>query len=135
MCLFLILGGAAAYAGTTVFKGSVPPQSVGPKQLRPDAVSSPKVEDGSLRAADIGGPVRRARKSAKASDAAHLGGAPPSAFLSSDAIVPFDQATECQLFCAEDHPITSVEGFSLVASCTLYEMGNTSSYTLTVNPP
>jgi hypothetical protein len=135
ICLFLILGGAAAYAGNTVFKGSVPPQSVGPRQLRPDAVSGPKVEDGSLGAADIGGPVRRARKSAKASDSAHLGGAPPSAFLSSDAITPFDEAGGCGLFCDQNVHVTTVEGFSLDAECTLYAMGNAMSYTLTVNPP
>jgi len=135
MCLFMILGGAAAYAGNTVFKGSVPPQSVGPKQLRPDAVSGPKVEDGSLGAADIGGPVRRAKKSAEASDAAHLGGAPPSAFLSSAAITPFDLGDSCQLFCDQNDTVTTVEGFSLVADCTLYARGNAIGYTLSVTPP
>jgi hypothetical protein len=47
ICLFVVLGGAA-YAAT-----ALPGNSVGPKQLRDNAVSSPKVKDRSLLAKDF----------------------------------------------------------------------------------
>ena len=47
LCLFLLLGGTA-YATL-----SLPKNSVGPKQLKPHAVTSSKIKPGSLSAADL----------------------------------------------------------------------------------
>lgn len=47
ICLFLLLGGTA-YATL-----SLPKNSVGPKQLKPHAVTSSKIKPGSLSAADL----------------------------------------------------------------------------------
>jgi hypothetical protein len=87
LCLFLLLGGGAAYAATHLAKNSV-----GTKQLKKNAVTSEKVKDGSLGAVDIGGPVDSALKATsadtatsattagKAADAENLGGSAPSAY-------------------------------------------------------
>lgn len=48
LALFLALGGTSAYAA-----GALPKASVGTKQLKKSAVTSPKVRDGSLRAQDF----------------------------------------------------------------------------------
>jgi hypothetical protein len=48
LALFLALGGTSAYAA-----GALPKASVGAKQLKKNAVTSPKVRDGSLRAQDF----------------------------------------------------------------------------------
>ncbi|MDQ3726529.1 MAG: hypothetical protein M3335_11690 [Actinomycetota bacterium] len=48
LALFLALGGTSAYAA-----GALPKASVGTKQLKANAVTSPKVRDGSLRASDF----------------------------------------------------------------------------------
>jgi hypothetical protein len=48
LALFLALGGTSAYAA-----GALPKASVGTKQLKNNAVTSPKVRDGSLRASDF----------------------------------------------------------------------------------
>ena len=48
LCLFLLLGGGAAYAASHLGKNSV-----GTKQLKKNAVTGAKVEDGSLSGADI----------------------------------------------------------------------------------
>ncbi len=87
LCLFLLLGGGAAFAASHLGKNSV-----GTKQLKANAVISEKVKDGSLQAADIGGPVDSALKAtsattaataanaAQATDAQKLGGSPASAY-------------------------------------------------------
>jgi hypothetical protein len=48
LALFLALGGTSAYAA-----GALPKASVGTKQLKASAVTSPKVRDGSLQASDF----------------------------------------------------------------------------------
>ena len=48
VALFVALGGTSAYAA-----GALPKGSVGVRQLKPSAVTSPKVKDGSLRASDF----------------------------------------------------------------------------------
>jgi hypothetical protein len=48
LCLFLLLGGGAAFAAS-----KLPRNSVGPKQIRKNAVNSGKVRNHSLRAADF----------------------------------------------------------------------------------
>lgn len=48
LALFLALGGTSAYAA-----GALPKASVGTKQLKKSAVTSPKVRDGSLQAKDL----------------------------------------------------------------------------------
>jgi hypothetical protein len=48
LALFLALGGTSAYAA-----GALPKASVGAKQLKANAITSPKVRDGSLRAQDF----------------------------------------------------------------------------------
>jgi len=48
LALFMALGGTSAYAA-----GALPKASVGTKQLKKSAVTSPKVRDGSLRARDF----------------------------------------------------------------------------------
>lgn len=48
LALFVALGGTSAYAA-----GALPKASVGAKQLKRNAVASPKVKDGSLRAVDF----------------------------------------------------------------------------------
>ncbi len=76
ICLFLLLGGGAAYAASHLGKNSV-----GPKQLRKNAVTGPKVKDHSLTGRDI--------------DASTLGTVPRAA----DA----DHATTVDAF---SHPVT-----------------------------
>lgn len=49
VCLFILLGGGAYAAG----KVSLPKHSVGPRQLKANAVRSPQVKDGSLLARDF----------------------------------------------------------------------------------
>lgn len=63
LCLFMLLGGAA-YAAT-----QVPKNSVGTKQLKKNAVTGSKVKNGSLSAADIGGPVDSATNAGRAENA------------------------------------------------------------------
>jgi hypothetical protein len=83
LCLFVLLGGVA-YAGI-----KLPANSVGTKQLKPSAVNGDKVADGSLSAADIGGPVNNATNAVhansadQATNASLLGGSAPSSFLAS----------------------------------------------------
>lgn len=48
LCLFLVLGGGAAFAASQLAKNSV-----GRKQLKKNAVNSAKVKDGTLRSADF----------------------------------------------------------------------------------
>jgi hypothetical protein len=65
IAVFIALGGGA-YAATQVKKNSV-----GTKQLKANAVTGPKVKDGSLSAADIGGAVNSAVRATTAESAAH----------------------------------------------------------------
>jgi hypothetical protein len=74
ICLFLLLGGGAAWAAT-----SLPKNSVGTKQLKKGAVTGAKVKDGSLTGADINastlGQVPSAATAGTATSAAHATGA------------------------------------------------------------
>jgi hypothetical protein len=80
LCLFLLLGGAGALAAAKLGKNTV-----GTKQLKNNAVTSPKVKQGSLTGADINvstlGTVPNAANAATASNANELGGSPASQFL------------------------------------------------------
>jgi hypothetical protein len=98
LCLFLLLGGGAAYAGSQLAKNRV-----GTKQLKNGAVTGVKVKDGSLTGADIdaaslsqvpnaghagsadqatsAGRAGSADVAAHASDADTLQGNPPANFL------------------------------------------------------
>jgi hypothetical protein len=49
LCLFLLLGGGAAFAASK----ALPKNSVGTKQLKKEAVTGAKVKDGSLKGADL----------------------------------------------------------------------------------
>jgi hypothetical protein len=58
LCLFLLVGGGAAFATTQLPKNSVgtkqlKEKSVGNKQLKPNSVTGDKVKDGSLNASDL----------------------------------------------------------------------------------
>ena len=98
LCLFLLLGGGAAYAGSQLGKNSV-----GTKQLKNGAVTGVKVKDGSLTGADVdaaslgqvpnaghagsadqAGRAGSADLAAHASDADTLQGNPAAHFLSAD---------------------------------------------------
>jgi hypothetical protein len=63
IAVFVALGGVS-YAAL-----KLPKNSVGTKQLKPNAVSGSKVADGSLSAADFGGPVDSATSAARADHA------------------------------------------------------------------
>lgn len=58
LCLFLVLGGGAAYAATHLAKNSVGPKqlkknAVTAAKIKPGAVNGAKVQDGSLTGADL----------------------------------------------------------------------------------
>lgn len=79
MCLFILLGGGA-WAAT-----QLPKNSVGTQQLKTDAVTSAKIDDGTIVGADVNeaklGKVLLAKQ---ADNAAELGGFGPGAFLRSN---------------------------------------------------
>src|SRR5256714_14985807 len=74
LALFLALGGGA-YAAFTL-----PANSVGTKQLKKNAVTSPKIKDRSLRAADLA-KGQFLRPGDKAANADRLDGADSSSFV------------------------------------------------------
>jgi hypothetical protein len=80
LCLFLLLGGGAAYAATQLAKGSV-----GTRQLKSGAVSTAKIKDGAVRGAKVAvetlGKVPSAGQADTAADALTLQGSPASAFV------------------------------------------------------
>lgn len=80
LCLFLVLGGGAAFAANQLAKNSV-----GTKQPKKNAVTGEKVKDASLTGADIKvstlGTVPNADNASKASNTDKLGGADANAFV------------------------------------------------------
>jgi hypothetical protein len=123
ICLFLLLGGGAAFAASHLGKNSV-----GNKQLKANAVTGAKVKDGSLSGADIGGPVgtalnatsaehaTSATNSDHAADSAKLNGLPSSAFVSSGDVQRVDWTPSgCSSGC--ETTLLSVDGFSLEGVC------------------
>jgi hypothetical protein len=82
ICLFLLLGGGAAYAAAQLGTNSV-----GPKQLKKNAVTTAKIKNGAVTGAKIKastvGTVPNATSAiiaTNAANAAALGGQPPAAF-------------------------------------------------------
>lgn len=72
---FIVLGGGAVAAT------KVPKKSVGPKQLKANAVTGPKVKDGSLSGADIDlSSLGAVPAATNATNATQLGGVPASAY-------------------------------------------------------
>lgn len=80
LCLFLLLGGGAAFAATQLPKGSV-----GARQLKSGAVSTAKIKDGAVRGAKVAsetlGKVPSAQLADTAADALTLQGSPAKAFV------------------------------------------------------
>jgi hypothetical protein len=85
LCLFLLLGGGAAYAATHLGKNSV-----GTKQLKNNSVTTAKIKDQAVRGSKINlsslGTVPSAANASNASNAAALGGTPPSGFAASTTV-------------------------------------------------
>jgi hypothetical protein len=91
LCLFLLLGGGAAYAASHLGKNSV-----GTKQLKNNAVTTVKIKNQAVTAAKVKngaltgkqidastlGTVPNAAHAASADNAGQLGGAPPGAYES-----------------------------------------------------
>jgi hypothetical protein len=111
ICLFLLLAGGGAYAAA-----KLKANSVGTKQIKNNAVNGSKVADGSLNASDIGGAVNDAKH---ASNSDQLGGAPPSAYLSSSNAQRIDfAATGCaggEPQCEAD--LVAMDGLVIHVSC------------------
>jgi hypothetical protein len=92
LCLFLLLGGGAAFAASHLGKNSV-----GSKQLKKNSVTGAKVKDNSLTGKDVNestlGKVPSAVRAdsagtaARASSADTLGGLPPNAFVQSSRLI------------------------------------------------
>lgn len=82
LCLFLLLGGGAAYAASRL-----PKNSVGTKQLKKGAVTGQKVAANTLTGANINASTlglvpdaKHADSADTATNAAQLGGSPPSSY-------------------------------------------------------
>jgi hypothetical protein len=117
LCLFLLLGGGAAFAASHLAKNSV-----GTKQLKSDAVTSDKVKNGSLTGSDINAstlaPVPSAQSAAHADSAGFADSAGQAANAATTAGL-----TMRKIFYAPPTaspattPILSLGGLSLSASC------------------
>jgi hypothetical protein len=79
LCLFLLLGGGAAFAATKLAKNSV-----GTKQIKNNAISTAKIKKGAVTGAKVNlsslGTVPTATNATNAVNAAALGGQPGAAF-------------------------------------------------------
>jgi hypothetical protein len=119
LCLFVLLGGGA-YAASRL-----PPDSVGTKQLKKDAVKGPKVADRSLTARDIRGSVALANRASNADHAASadraasadlLAGSPPAAFMPSGSVARAHSAVTISGG-GRDDPLLSIGPLTLKANC------------------
>jgi hypothetical protein len=131
LCLFLLLGGGAAYAASHLGKNSV-----GTKQLRKNAVTGPKVKDQSLTGHDVVASTlgtvpdaNHASHADTAGDSSTLQGSGPAAFVHGDGsviVVRHDMDNETPSALLIDLPGIGILNAGCPSGSVTFEFTNTS---------